>query len=109
MKMAPWCLVGGLSFSLLGACESQLPGPEECEAAAYRLLGRNAEQVKKSPAAEHWVGELVRGCLTTPFDRQAVRCLSESRQLTQCLDDLVRRSPEAHTQASLLLAHLSRR
>lgn len=76
---------------------------------AHRLLGRTPQQVKKSPAAQRWVAELVRSCLTTPFDRRAVRCLNESRQLTRCMDDLVHRSPNTRTEASLLLKHLSRR
>jgi hypothetical protein len=76
---------------------------------AHRLIGRTQQQIEASPAARTWVAYVVHSCLTTPFDYAALRCLNESRQLTRCLDDLVRRNPERRESAAALLKRISRK
>jgi hypothetical protein len=75
---------------------------------AIQVLGRSAEDVEQSPAARRWVAHLVHGCLTTPFDREAVRCLEERRNLPHCMDELVRRAPEREEAARQLLTDRDR-
>lgn len=62
----------------------------------------------ESPAARLWVAGLVNGCLTTPFDRDAVRCLEERGSLPRCMDEMVLRAPE-RKEAVLKLLESARR
>jgi hypothetical protein len=61
---------------------------------ARRLIGEDADALKKSSAKTRLMTIVTHGCLTTPFDHQAVRCVEESRLLPRCMDELAWRIPE---------------
>jgi hypothetical protein len=61
---------------LLAGCERRAPGPGECVAFADLALGRPA------PRAAH--EELVRQCLTTPFDYEMLACVERTGAYRAC-------------------------
>ncbi len=61
---------------------------------AVRLLGETSRQISSSPAKSRFLTIVTHGCLTTPFDHQAVRCVSETRNLRRCMDELSWRIPD---------------
>lgn len=75
------------------ACSSRLPGPAACERMAVVLIGEEPHTIKASPAKSRFLTIVTHGCLTTPFDHQAVRCVEETRGLPRCMDDLAWRIP----------------
>lgn len=99
-----WPLVAVSGALLLGGCQSRLPGPLECEDTAIRLLGRTALEVKRSAAAQRWVAQMAHACLTTPFDREALRCLEETKSVSRCLEQMVRRDPKRQAAVRALLS-----
>lgn len=80
-------------FLVLG-CSSRLPGPAVCEKMAERLIGEAPDQIKESPGKNRFLGIVTHGCLTIPFDHQAVRCVEETRGLPRCMEELSWRIPE---------------
>lgn len=94
----PRCVLAAIGFAVVGfavaGCSSRLPGPIDCERMATRLIGEEAERIRASPAKKRLLTIVVHGCLTTPFDHQAVRCVEETRGLPRCMEDLAWRIPE---------------
>jgi hypothetical protein len=70
---------------------------------ALNTLGNAPQRVVQSHAGQSWVAKIANGCLTTPFDRDAVRCVEERRNLPHCLDELVLRAPEREEAVMKLL------
>ena len=91
-----------LSCSLVG-CEQKLPGPLDCERVAFSALGRSQKEVAYSPKVRRLSERLIQGCLTVPFDKQAVTCVSSGRSFLSCVDDLARRAPERKPALTQLL------
>lgn len=82
--------------SVLG-CSSRLPGPTACEAMAERLIAEEPRVIRASPAKTRFLNIVTQGCLTIPFDLQAVRCVEETRGLPRCMEELAWRVPERKT------------
>lgn len=59
-----------------------------------RLIGEAPEQMKDSLGKNRFLAIVTHGCLTIPFDHQAVRCVEETRSLPRCMDELSWRIPE---------------
>lgn len=76
------------SFVLLG-CEREAPGPEECVAFAEAWL--KARRPANMLAADHAFDELVRHCLTAPYDRELVSCVVSGAHPERCRVDYARR------------------
>jgi hypothetical protein len=74
-----------IGLVLLAACERKAPGPDECQAFAYRALGIRESRDLMQPGAIDKVEDLTRDCLTTPFDRALLRCVEETGRARQCL------------------------
>ena len=74
-------------FVLLAACERKAPGPDECQAFAYRALGIRESRDLMLPGAMDKAEDLTRDCLTTPFDRTLLRCVEETGRARYCLED----------------------
>jgi len=110
------CLRGGVTGrALLGAlvlacalsgCDSQLPGPLECEQMAYVVLKRTPSDALVSPKVRRVADRLIQGCLTVPFDKPAVACSSQGYSFLRCMDDLGRRAPERRRALHGLLVDL---
>jgi hypothetical protein len=80
-----------LGLCLLFACERKAPGPDECQAFAYRALGIRQTQDLMVRGAMEKAEDLTRDCLTTPFDRTLLRCVEETGRARYCLDDFQNR------------------
>ena len=77
-------------FTLLG-CQRKAPGPEECQTFALAALGASRIQDLALVGAGEKYQELVRQCLTTPFDRKLVQCVQLSGRTRSCLQSFERR------------------
>lgn len=86
-----WLLLAALLFA--PACKRKAPGPYECEAAGARALGITHREQLRDPRARQLLDQFVVECLTTPFDRQLLRCIEESGRTQLCLLDFQRRRP----------------
>jgi hypothetical protein len=71
--------------ALLVACQRKAPGPEECRRFAVQALGIPAGAKAISPQAYSALEELTRQCITTPFDRELVRCVDDGHPARRCL------------------------
>jgi hypothetical protein len=80
-----------IGISLLVACERKAPGPAECRTFAHAALGITRPSDLLVPGAAERVGELTRDCLTTPFDRDLLRCVQETGRARRCVQDFERR------------------
>lgn len=88
--------LGLLTVSLLTVglltvgCQRAAPGPEECVAFAESWLRgrRPATQLEADTAFD----ELVRRCLTEPYDRELVGCVVGGQNQDRCRVDYVRRA-----------------
>jgi len=75
---------------------------------ALKGLGRSAEEIEASPAARQVMARLVHGCLTTPFDLEAVHCVKAGHSLRRCADELAGRDPNRVPALNELLSDLSK-
>jgi hypothetical protein len=80
-----------ICISLLAACERKAPGPDECRTFAQAALGITRPSDLLQPGVAERVGELTRDCLTTPFDRDLLRCVQETGRSRFCMVDFERR------------------
>lgn len=69
-------LLPGVLISLSVGCERKAPGPAECETFAYQALGVHDERLRTLAVVQEMVAELVRVCLTTPYDRKLTECVA---------------------------------
>jgi hypothetical protein len=100
-------IVLSLLFLLIG-CESQLPGPIECEVMAYNVLGREPREAEHSPKLKRVADRLIQGCLTIPFDRTALACAQSGHPFLGCAEALTQRSPERKLALETLLRDVER-
>lgn len=86
-SVALWS-VAALGLLAVG-CHRALPGPDECVAFAESWLRarRPATQLEADTAFD----ELVRRCLTEPYDRELVACVVGGRNQERCRVDYARR------------------
>jgi hypothetical protein len=80
-----------IGIGLLVACQRKAPGPDECRTFAHRALGVTHANDLLVPGAAERVAELTRDCLTTPFDRELIRCVQETGRSRFCMVDFERR------------------
>ena len=78
-----------LPFLLLCVgCERKLPGPDECRAFALASVGVEpgtpATRLEVEPRLAARAEDLTRECLTTPYDRELLGCLSSGRSRRLC-------------------------
>jgi hypothetical protein len=80
--------LGALALIALG-CERAAPGPDECVAFAETWLRsrRPATRLEADTAFD----ELVRRCLTEPYDRELVECVVSGQNPDRCRVDYARR------------------
>ena len=78
-------LVGVLALG----CRREAPGPEECVAFAEAWL--KTHPPTSLLLADHAFDELVRHCLTEPYDRTLVSCVVDGRSPERCRVDYARR------------------
>jgi len=95
-----------LLLGTLQGCDTQLPGPLECERMAYTVIKRTPTDALVSPKVRRVADRLIQGCLTVPFDKPAVACSSQGYSFLRCMDDLGRRAPERNQALRALLLDL---
>ena len=84
-------LVAAAALWLLG-CERKAPGPQECHDFALQALGIPEGVKRLPPHFKAAVDELTVRCITTPYDRQLLRCVEEGRGSRRCLSEFGRRA-----------------
>jgi hypothetical protein len=77
------------SITLAVACERKAPGPTECRAFALAVYGLSAEEelargARRNLSLRDEVDGLTRECLVVPYDRELLRCLSETGRSRTC-------------------------
>lgn len=60
----------------------------------YAVIARSPNDALHSPRVRRVADRLIQGCLTVPFDRQAVACSERGHDFLRCMDDLGRRNPD---------------
>jgi len=79
-------------------CEREAPGPKECVAFADAWL-RPHLPASARLAADRAYDELVRRCLTEPYDRELVACVVGGQPHEGCRIDYARRTEARRTEA----------
>ncbi len=74
-----------VALVLLAGCARKAPGPEECRAFAISASGARTYADLANPKVAEIVDRLTVECLVTPYDRELLRCTSETRRLRACL------------------------
>jgi hypothetical protein len=83
-----WIVLAALQSS---GCGRKAPGPEECHALALQLeLGAAArmprhQRVRASVVSEDAILERTTECLTTPYDRELVGCVTAGASPALCV------------------------
>ncbi len=75
--------------ALTPGCERAAPGPDECVAFAEAWL--RARRPATRLEADTAFDELVRRCLTEPYDRELVSCVVGGQNQDRCRSDYARR------------------
>jgi len=91
--------IAGLCHSLAAAgvlwaagCQRQAPGPDECVAFAEAWMRRHRAPTRLD--ADAAFDELVRTCLTDPYDRELVACVVGGDDQERCRVAYMRRVEE---------------
>jgi hypothetical protein len=91
-------LAGALLPALLG-CRRKAPGPDEC--LAFAKVWVESRHLDKLPlAAVDPFEQLVRECLTAPYDRALVECVLNGRAPDRCRMEYARRLEERHESSA---------
>jgi hypothetical protein len=80
-----------LGMLLCCGCQRRAPGPDECRSFAQAALGITRPNDMLVPGMPERVADLTRDCLTTPFDRDLLRCVQETGRSRLCMLDFERR------------------
>lgn len=76
---------------LLVSCQRKAPGPDECVAFAKVWVQQDKVSLRRALVGADPFDELVRECLTTPFDRALVECALNGTAPQRCRADYRRR------------------
>jgi hypothetical protein len=66
------------------SCRGKLPTAGECETLALRSLGVKSSADLEDPRVLRAVQKVTTECITTPYDREFLRCVEEMRELSAC-------------------------
>jgi len=91
-------LASGLLLAALG-CQRKAPGPDEC--LAFAKVWVESRHLNKVPVgALDPFEELVRECLTAPYDRALVECVLNGKAPDRCRTEYARRVEERREQGT---------
>jgi hypothetical protein len=85
-----WALVA-VGLLAVPACQRKAPGPQECHRFALQVHGIDEDAVALPPPVKAVIDEVTIKCLTTPFDRELLRCVDEGRGAQRCVAEYNRR------------------
>jgi hypothetical protein len=80
-----------VALLLLSSCARKAPGPEECRTFALTASGARTYADLATPAVAEVVDRLTVECLVTPYDRELLRCATETGRLRACSLEFERR------------------
>jgi hypothetical protein len=78
----------------VSGCERRAPGPEACAQHAPRVVEALGVPLDTPQVSEAYQSEISR-CLTTPYDRQLVRCVEERGATRRCYQEFELRRRES--------------
>lgn len=78
-------------LGLLAGCQRKAPGPDECVAFAKVWVQQDKVSLRRSLVGADPFDDLVRECLTTPFDRALVECALSGTSPQRCRAEYRRR------------------
>jgi len=87
-------LVCGPVLTGLIGCQREAPGPDECVAFAKVWVQRRQVEAQRYRVAADPFDELVRDCLTKPYDRVLVECVINGKAPERCRMEFARRTEE---------------
>jgi len=88
----------GLLAEGLAGCRRKAPGPDECVAFAKVWVQRRPSMREQGLAVADPFDELVRDCLTIPYDRALVECVINGKVPERCRTEYRRRVEEQREQ-----------
>jgi hypothetical protein len=98
IRLARMVRVAGQAIIALGmssGCEREAPGPSECVEFARAWFRAHRAEMGQGIGADDAFDELVRRCLTEPYDRQLVTCVLTGQQAQdRCRVDYARRAED---------------
>lgn len=80
-----------VAFALLSSCARKAPGPKECRQFALMASGARTYADLANPAVAEIVDNLTVECLVTPYDRELLRCATETGRVRACSLEFERR------------------
>lgn len=94
-------LAAALSAVPTGAgCARKAPGPDECLAFAYRVVGVRHPAQLEFPRVRARVDDLTRKCLVTPYDRKLLRCVELGIPAGACMREFDARVAASNRRSS---------
>jgi hypothetical protein len=88
-RVAGPALLAGIAVC---GCKREAPGPQECVSFADAWFRSRRVPIAAQLAAERAYDELVRHCLTEPYDRELVACVVGGHPQERCRIDYARRT-----------------
>jgi len=90
-------VAAGLLVTSIAGCERRAPGPDEChDLAVAWVRGARARRIpdeQLSRATEEAILERTTDCLTTPYDKELVQCVTAGSAAHACLGGFEARHP----------------
>lgn len=88
-----YAIVVCCASTLLGltSCRRKAPGPDECVAFAKVWVQQDKISLRRALVGADPFDDLVRECLTTPFDRELVECALSGTAPQRCRAEYRRR------------------
>jgi hypothetical protein len=77
-------LIAALLLASLGGCARKAPGPEDCVHFAESWFDIDRERVLRDPALSKHFDQKIHDCLTRPYDRELVVCVSNGGDNRRC-------------------------
>jgi hypothetical protein len=81
-----------VALGIFSGCERQAPGPSECVEFARAWFRAHRAELGQGMGADDAFDELVRRCLTEPYDRELVTCVVTGQAQDRCRVDYARRA-----------------
>jgi hypothetical protein len=83
-RLSRWGTLGLIVCSL-SACERKAPSPEQCQEFAMRGLGiKDQRQLDLATVKDRFDAVVVK-CLTTPYDKELLRCIQARSAAKSCI------------------------
>ncbi len=93
-------LVCASAVMWLAGCQRKAPGPDECVAFAKVWVQQDKVSLRRALVGADPFDDLVRECLTTPFDRQLVECALGGAAPQRCRAEYRRRVEQKREERS---------